>query len=167
MTKRTTYFLVSCHLRHLESLAAKLSTQLSSRRLWLSPSQFSSRKGPNCYLRTGFCNGTMTHSTPPLQSRTSKAAKVSRRSAKLPICRILLQWDFFFFLRVKLELAHLPLSQDSFKTSLLGVVQTIAILFVKTIHVSGPLGNIYFTQSLYDGGGPVRGHPNHRQSQVH
>jgi hypothetical protein len=59
-----------CHRRGFRSPAMKPSTQLSSLRSRLRPSQFSSQKGPNCCPSTSFCKVTKIWSAPPPQSGT-------------------------------------------------------------------------------------------------
>jgi hypothetical protein len=95
-----------------------------SRRLWPSPSWFSSQKALDYYPRTGFCTGTIPQSIilPP-QSRTSNGDE-----GAWP-CKFFLRRGpsrFFFHQRVKSELAGILLSRDSFKTICDVVIQTIA-----------------------------------------
>jgi hypothetical protein len=62
---------------------AKSTTQLTSYRLYLRPSHFSSQKSP----RTCFCNGTKNQSTPALQSGTfngGEGVKTIYQASNLP-----------------------------------------------------------------------------------
>ncbi len=117
---------ISCLLSPLtlESPAAKPSTQLTSKRLQLRPSQFSSRKGPAYRPRMTFCNGTTTQSTFPPQSGTFNGGKVSSWSASLPFCQTPPQLTFFCFREIKSKLADLSLSQGSLMMNLEGVIRT-------------------------------------------
>jgi hypothetical protein len=100
--------------------------QPTSRRLWLSPEQFSSQKVPDCCSRIRFCLG----STHQVDSATSVQKSLVAKSIKMtphpPYSLEITPMNFFLFPRVKPELAGLSLSQDSFKTSWVGVLQTIA-----------------------------------------
>ncbi len=53
-----------CRRRCTESPGAKPPMQLPSRRLWLHLSRFSSQKVLYCHPRAGFCERTMTQTTP-------------------------------------------------------------------------------------------------------
>ncbi len=97
--------------------------QLTSRKLWLSPWQFLSQKGLDCCSGTGFCLG-LTYQVHTATSVPESLASKSIKTITYPIHWISPQ-QLFLFLRVKSELAGLSLSQDSLKTSWVGVMQTI------------------------------------------
>ncbi len=105
----------------------KPSVLPTSRRLWLSLSPFPSQKVPNCCSRTVFCTGMAPQSTPLPQPIHD--LKRRRRCKDDPLHALLVDIapvDLFLCLRVKSEMVGVLLSQDSFKTSSDGVIQTIA-----------------------------------------
>jgi hypothetical protein len=121
MTSDVMFFCCHC----LKSLAVKPLTKSASRRLWWSPGQLSRWKGLDCHPRTSFCAGMMCQSTPPPQSASpngSESGKTSRHPSFSPSFAPI---DVLLCQRVKMDLANLSLSQESFMTSCDGFVWTI------------------------------------------
>jgi hypothetical protein len=102
----------------------KPTVQLISQRLWMHPSQFSSREGPYYRPRTCFCNGTMSQSTSPPQSENFNGGEGIKMICQASNLSHITTTDCFLCKRVKPELADLSLSQGSLRMNLEAVIQT-------------------------------------------
>ncbi len=107
---------------YLEDPVAKPSMQSTSSRFSLSSWWFSRQKGPDWCPRKCFFNRTLSQSTLLPPSGSPNGGEGVRIIRHCPCSQDFAQQQRFFFLcwRIKLELAGLSLSQESFRTAVTG-----------------------------------------------